>query len=524
MPPYSQQPQRSSVQPSAYQQAILDWMLGGEGNAIVLARAGSGKTSTLCMLSDCIPNDGRSRAAFLAFNKSIATELSSRLPKHVQAATFHSVCMQALKRHPAMAPYANSRNWVNKNKVHIILDELHNQFGPQAIEQTRKGVVQLVGLMKANALLPTCDDASLYSLIERYEIQFDEEAGPNKWQDDDDDAQNEAQALGMTIARAALAANNAQLDVIDFDDMLYLCWLMNAPIMKYTHLMVDEAQDTNRIQRLLVARMLGATSRAVFVGDEAQAIYGFRGADSSAMRNIRDEFACAEFPLSISYRCPTKVIALAQRVVADIEAREGAPEGCVKNIQEWALADFNALDMVLCRNTAPLVALAYKFLRAHKPVRVMGRDIGEQLVSLIQKMRATTVEELDEKLGEYTREEVKKAMAKRQEQRAERITDQYESIVSIIDGLPEDGRSVYGIIGVIRSIFSDENGGGRTTLSTIHKAKGAEAHRVFILDKALMPSRFATQAWQQEQEKNLWYVAVTRSLDTLYFVDSMNIE
>jgi hypothetical protein len=51
-----------------------------------------------------------------------------------------------------------------------------------------------------------------------------------------------------------------------------------------------------------------------------------------------------------------------------------------------------------------------------------------------------------------------------------------------------------------------------------------EAHRVFILDGALMPSKWAKQAWQQQQEQNLKYVACTRALDTLIFVDSEVIE
>jgi superfamily I DNA/RNA helicase len=275
---------------------------------------------------------------------------------------------------------------------------------------------------------------------------------------------------------------------------------------------------------VLLRRMASPATRIIAVGDPAQAIYGFRGADSSAMDNIRDEFVCQTFPLSISYRCPRKVVALAQRTVADIEARPNAPEGTVKCLPEMALSDFTALDLVVCRNTAPLVTLAFRFLRAHKPVKVMGRDIGEQLVSLIQKMRASDLEQLAERLDEYTNKEVEKALAKRQEQKAERLTDQRDSIMAIIEGLPVDQQSVYEVIATIRKLFSDDSNGGRTTLSTIHRAKGMEAHTVYILDKHLMPSRFAVQDWQKTQERNLWYVAVTRALDSLYFIDSETIQ
>jgi DNA helicase-2/ATP-dependent DNA helicase PcrA len=326
------------------------------------------------------------------------------------------------------------------------------------------------------------------------------------------------------MARDALTRNNEQLSVIDFDDMLYFAAIMRAPLDQYSHVFLDEAQDTNKVQRVLLARMTSATSRIIAVGDPSQSIYGFRGADSEAMNSIQKEFSCTTFPLSISYRCPSSVIRLAQTVEPNIEARPNAPLGEVSTANMWELSWFADSDLVLCRNTAPLITLAFRFLRAHKPVKVMGRDIGEQLVGLIQKMRASNLEDLATKLDTYTTKEVEKAISKRQDAKAERLTDQRDSIIAIIEGLPEGEDTVYDVIAVIRKLFTDEGNGHRTTLSTIHKAKGGEAHRVFILDKHLMPSRFAKQAWQQVQERNLLYVAYTRSLDTLIFVDSEAIQ
>lgn len=497
------------MQPSAYQQAIMDWLVTGTGNAIVDAKAGSGKTSTLCMLSDLIPVQG-TRAAFLAFNKSIATELQRRLPRHVQAATFHSVCKTALNRHPACVQFSNRRDWVNVNKVHMILDEMKARY--LDVETYRKGVKQLVGLMKSNAMLPDAPEAELLDIISKYDIEFDA------------DERDGGVAQGIKMAREALAINNTQLNVIDFDDMLYLTAIFDAPLMKYSHLFVDEAQDTNKVQRILIGKMLGRDARLIAVGDPNQAIYGFRGADSDAMNLIKDEFQCVTFPLSISYRCPELVIKLAQRIVPTIEARENAPRGTVKRLDNLTLDTFTSLDLVLCRNTAPLITLAFRFLRAHKPVKVMGRDIGEQLVSLIQKMRAATLEELADKLDEYTDREVEKALAKRQESKAERLTDQRDSIIAIIDGMPEGQRDVFSVIGIIRSLFTDDGNGHRTTLSTVHKAKGMEAHTVYILDGHLMPSKWAKQEWQMVQEMNLKYVSVTRALDSLFFITSEGIQ
>ena len=72
------------------------------------------------------------------------------------------------------------------------------------------------------------------------------------------------------------------------------------------------------------------------------------------------------------------------------------------------------------------------------------------------------------------------------------------------------------LVSEIQTIFSDSAKG--LTLATVHKAKGLEAPRVFILEPDLMPSRWATQEWQQEQERNLIYVAVTRALETLVYL------
>jgi len=88
---------------------------------------------------------------------------------------------------------------------------------------------------------------------------------------------------------------------------------------------------------------------------------------------------------------------------------------------------------------------------------------------------------------------------------------------------PQDrNRGISGLIAIIESMFAD-NPNGTTTLATVHKSKGMEAPTVYILDKHLMPSKYARQEWQMQQELNLQYVAITRSLDTLIFVDSDKI-
>src|SRR5690242_21043783 len=96
-------------EPSPLQRAILDYVQNERGNLLIVARAGTGKTSTLEMIADVLENDMTSSgpdtgarvnvkpsATFLAFNKSIATELSTRLP--FPASTFHALAFRAVGR------------------------------------------------------------------------------------------------------------------------------------------------------------------------------------------------------------------------------------------------------------------------------------------------------------------------------------------------------------------------------------------------------------------------------------------
>lgn len=69
----------------------------------------------------------------------------------------------------------------------------------------------------------------------------------------------------------------------------------------------------------------------------------------------------------------------------------------------------------------------------------------------------------------------------------------------------------------INTLFSNNNGTG-IVLSTIHKAKGLEATKVFILCPELLPHPMAKSAWQQDQEANLKYVAITRAREHLVYV------
>ena len=176
-------------------------------------------------------------------------------------------------------------------------------------------------------------------------------------------------------------------------------------------------------------------------------------------------------------------------------------------------------DAILCRNTKYLVSTFFKLVREGRSAKVEGRNVGEGLISLAGKWKVKTYDALRSRLEDFQKREVEKAMKKRQESRADRINDQVETLLVLIDrAVAQNLSTVPELQEMIKGIFSDDvaKRGDMITLCTVHRSKGLEWDRVFLLGrKELMPSPFAIQAWQMEQEANLIYVAVTRAKQTL---------
>ena len=207
-------------------------------------------------------------------------------------------------------------------------------------------------------------------------------------------------------------------------------------------------------------------------------------------------------------------------ITSTILPAPNAAEGIVATLVTYEPCTFSSSSIILCRNTAPLVAFAYALLKRDVPCRILGRDIGTSLIKVVQKMNARNLEELRDNLASWHDREVERCI---QRQRSPQyFDDQYECLCIFIDALDERSRSVKDLIAKIELLFSDvENGAaGRITLSTIHKSKGGEWSTVFLLDRHLIPSRYAMTPEALRQERNLLYVAITRSLNALYYISS----
>lgn len=467
--------------PSRYQERIYRFVKEEKGSGIVRARAGTGKSTTCLGLLFSIPG----------------VDLSD-----VRAKTFHSVGYSALlRRFKAMGIFNVEPNGSKLRQI-VRGDEL---FVGGEEDPARKAygdfVAKLVGLARGQGvgvLEPDVDDA-WYSLIQHHDLFLDDEKAE--------------EAVAVDYARKLLRISNEQAKrgIIDFDDQLYLPLLWGLKLWQNDYVIVDEAQDTNPVRRAMARLALRPGGRLIAVGDDRQSIYGFTGASHDALDLIARDFACVDLPLTVCYRCAKSIVRYAQEVVPDLEHSESAPEGEVLQLpmKEW-LPRVTDRDAVLCRQTAPLVQLAFHLIGKGRGVVILGRDIGKDLAKLVESQRAKGVDNLLHRLAAYREREVAKWTAKGEETKAEAVADRVACVEMVIEGLPETQRTVPAVIAKLAGLF-DDSARGLLSLATIHKSKGREWETVVLYRPDLLPSKWARQEWQAKQEENLDYVWRTRA-------------
>ena len=496
---------------SPQQQAVVDFVGRDRRSAFVEAVAGAGKTTKLIEALSAT----RGSVAFMAYNKKIADEIKTRTSEmrfgnRVKIGTFHSFGLGAWRyvhKNVKCGPDAALKK-AELTVAHLAIPKTIESFTARLVSLAKQRALGLFGSID--------DDSQWYEIVEHFDLAFDLE-------------DPELVAVGVEKAIESLKFHREVADrIIDFDDMIYMPVTTGIRMWQNDVIFVDEAQDTNPARRALVRRMLNPRGgRAVFVGDRRQAIYGFTGADNDSVDQIVKDFGCVQLPMTTTYRCPKAVVRKAQEVVAHIEAHHTAPEGSVARmdfndfVSQHLKGEFplSPTDAILCRKTRPLVALAFQLIRAGTPCHVEGRDIGAGLVALVDRFKnARSVDALIRRLCAHTERACNKLEAKGKNVQAESLKDRAATVECIAAGCA----SVADIVPKINSLFNDSDNEPRptTTLSTVHKSKGREWPRVFILgENQWMPGPWAKQQWEIDQEYNLMYVAYTRSQQDLVLLD-----
>lgn len=198
--------------------------------------------------------------------------------------------------------------------------------------------------------------------------------------------------------------------------------------------------------------------------------------------------------------------------------------GVEEGISKWrGIRDFQPGDVVLCRVTRPLVAVAFSLIRRRIACRVLGRDIGKGIADLARKAKAGTVGGVLAWLDDYQQREGQRLRDRQRYAQAGLLEDRCETL-RVFCGEVSGETPAAELIAEIERLFTDDGGAGMLTLSTIHKFKGMERNRVFILDASeTMPSKWARQGWELQQERNCMYIAATRAKRELRYVTTFDL-
>lgn len=485
--------------PTKEQARIFMFIQKRPENILIKAFAGAGKTSTIVEAAKLLPHD--KSIMFLAFNKHIKEELELKLPEHVRCYTTYGLGYSAIKR-----KYGNKIKF-DEFKADKLIRTLSDKWDlkEEFNHQNDELLIYLNNLKKMVDLCRltlTIKPKYIPYIAERHDINLKKP----------EDIKRITKILdAMTLDRKTF----------DYTDMIYLPAIDNSLWMfPQDYVFIDEIQDLNRCQIRIVEKILKkdkvtnkTIGRLISVGDFFQGIYGFNAADEKSFQWFEDFPNTKTLSLSTSFRCSKNVIKEAQKIVPEIKALDDAPDGIVRggNVLEEAESG----DFVLCRTTMPLVKLFFEFLSQQKKAMIKGSDIGVHLIELIGKIN--NIQRLNvywiKELSKYYNDLLSSGVLEPMEHSGySALADK----VNVLLFLSKLCVSVAELKDMIRTIFSDDIKG--IVLSTVHKIKGLEANRVFIIRPDLFSRNDNdSKSWQLIQEKNIEYVAITRAkLELIY--------
>ena len=482
---------RLAAQLAAQPDCNPDFLLGQ-------ARAGTGKTTTIVEALSY----ARERSILLAaFSKTTKEELRRRVPSPaIRVATLNGVGLGiVLQNWPGVPSEPNPRR---------SMDLATRAAG----EDTNHEIIKLVWQLArwGKTLHPFAKVESLVRIAEERGCEPDHSWAESGWT---------VEAVARAAHRAMELAKERPIEGgIDYDDQVFLPLVMGWVRPRYDLVVVDEYQDMGNALLMLARRL--CKRRLCFVGDDRQAIFGFRGADARFIENMMKRMQPFVLPLNYTYRCPKSVVELAQKLVPDYHAAPSAPEGKVEAIHEMQIpALAQAGDFVLSRTNAPLARWCLALIRASKPAIIEGRNVVSKLLRIVRGTQAQTIAEFLPALEAWRKEEEAAIRAdgdpnedKFIKARLDTVGDTVDCLRILADGLLLTRE----LVQRVESMFAKKDEGdderrGKVRLMTIHRAKGLEARRVMLLIDTLYPKK----SERDPEEQNMHYVAITRAMEHL---------
>lgn len=389
---------------SSYQQKILDSIDSTSDNLLIDAKAGSGKTSTLLLIADSIVKQHK-KCLFLAFNKSIVTELEQKiLSFNCSVRTLHSLGFLFVrnyldKKYPNNYILEKPNPYKVNELVKVLVPKYCGEDIQSVFDQMTKDTlpdiiddfVKLIKYIRLNYI--DLNDKNSIDMIRNQKCSYLNNLDQNGLGNYMDVVKDTFTYIDNNILEPTYDESKHKYTfTLDYEDMIYLPVKFNMPIPRsiesyLNYILVDESQDLNVLQQHLI-KMLNNNTRYIFVGDRKQAIYGFAGADTHSIQTIKQNFNLTELPLNICYRCPRNIIRITQTIVPDIEYNKDRLDmGNVRLMPRSLLKDYiEPRDMIIARKNKDLLKVFTNLvLKNHVQVKFKNQDLVNSIVKDIKK-------------------------------------------------------------------------------------------------------------------------------------------
>lgn len=285
-----------------------------EGPVMVLAGAGSGKTRVLTyriayMLA--VNNISPYRILALTFTNKAAAEMRERivqlvggeLARAVTMGTFHSVFYRILRAEAEKIGYNTNITIYDTDDAKSLIKNIIKEMGLDPKQYTPGFILSRISMAKSSLL-------SAQEYADNPEIQAA-------------DRMSNKPMIAQIFAKYNDRLHKA--NAMDFDDLLYYMnvLLRDSPEAlfkyqnRYNYILIDEYQDTNYAQYLIIKRLAALNQNICVVGDDAQSIYGFRGADIQNILNFKRDYPNTRiFKLEQNYRSTQNIVNAANAVIS----------------------------------------------------------------------------------------------------------------------------------------------------------------------------------------------------------------
>ena len=293
-----------------------------EGPVLIVAGAGSGKTRVLTSrVAYILALQEDARILALTFTKKAAGEMKERIAamvggrslRRVVMGTFHAVFVRFLREYAASLGYPENFTIYDTADSQSAIKACLKEMGLDDKVYKPREVLSRISMAKNNLV-------TVKSYQANQELQKQ-------------DYFSKRPRLGEVYERYQIKLK--QSGVMDFDDILlnmnYLLRdnpeALQSIAGRFTHIMVDEYQDTNAAQYLILKKLAQFSRNICVVGDDSQSIYAFRGARIENILNFKKDYPeCRLFRLERNYRSTQVIVDAANSLIAHNEGR--IPKEC----------------------------------------------------------------------------------------------------------------------------------------------------------------------------------------------------